>query len=538
MSIRIAGTIILSLCLSGVAQVAKSQGSALDAWLQQQQASGQLAAASVALIDGDEVTVLGVGHADGVAGATPGADTRFQIGSITKVFTHLLLAEMVAADVVRHETTLGSLLPDTLTLRNPAVADITLQALATHRSGLPRLPANLDLTNTVDPYAGYDAAALHAGIVAARERQPLGTFYTYSNFGVGLLGHVLGRANGDGYRAALQQRVIAPLRLQHTGFAPDPDAAIAISGGKPVPAWGFDDALAGAGALWGSVSDLARLVRVWTGSHGHGLKHEVAQDLDIVASAGEFEISRAWHVARAGDVPVYWHNGGTAGFHSFVGFRMDTRQGVAILASGDADPTAIGLQSLGVAPMQPRSAPIDTSVFGQYPLSAQFGIGVFESDGALVAQATGQPSFTLHPIGDDWYALGEIDASLHFMRGDDGVTGLELAQGGALNAAPRAQPVATVAARQEIEIKADALAAYVGEYHFGPGAVLTVKQGKQALEVQLSGQPFLPVYPRGGDRFFYKVVDAELQFERDASGAIVAVVLHQGGIEQRAPRAD
>ncbi len=536
MRLSLALALTVALCANADVQADPSIRSDLEQWLGKQQSDGVVAAASFAVVSADGIDSGGVGHRNGVDGAQPDADTQFQIGSISKVFTNLLLAERVASGKLRYDTAIGSLLPDNVTPRNPAVAKITLEQLATHRSGLPRLPANLDLSNTVDPYAGYDAAKLHAGIVNARDRQPLGKFYTYSNFGVGLLGHLLGSAAGRGYHAAVIESVVAPLALQNTAFEPGANAATPISGGKPVTPWGFTDSLAAAGALWGSVNDLARLTQAYFGGHAHDLAHPLANDLEVVADAGDFEVTRVWHVARAGGVPVYWHNGGTAGFHSFVGFRTDTAQAVAILVSGDADPTNVGLRALGVQPIEPKPRAIDREIFGQYTLSPQFGLGVFEQDGALVVQATGQPSFALHAVGDDAYALGEVDASLRFLREDGKVTAVELIQNGAVNRAPRTSTTATIAAQSEVRLEAEQLPDYVGAFEFAPGAVLTVKVVDAGLQAQLSGQPFFPVFAKGDDRFFYKVVDAELQFERDAAGKVVAVVLHQSGIEQRAKR--
>lgn len=521
----------LALALSGVARASNN----IDAWISERQAAGELAAAAVAVIERGEVETRGHGHRDGTDAAAPDAATQFQIGSITKVFTDLLLAEMVAADKVTYATTIGALLPKTLALRNPAVAKITLEALATHRSGLPRLPSNLDLGETRDPYAEFGVDDLHAAVAAARDRQPLGRFYTYSNFGVGLLGQLLAEVDGRGYRSALQHRVLAPLHLPHAAFKPGANAATAISGGKPVHAWRFD-ALAGAGALWASVDDLARLLQVYLGKQTHGLQHKLADDLEVVAPAGGFEVSRVWHVARAGTQPVYWHNGGTAGFHSFAGFRPDTKRGIAILVSGDADPTEIGLRWLNATASNAQMPKIESALFGQYALTPQFGIGIHESHGTLVAQATGQPAFALHAVGDDWYAFGDVDASVHFVRDDGKVAALELAQNGQLQRAPRAAEVATAAARRRIEIDSAQLDAYVGEYTFAPGAVLSVKRSAQGLKAQLTGQPYFPIYPGAVDRFFYEVVDAELQFERDPNGKPGAVVLHQGGAAQRAQR--
>ena len=82
-----------------------------------------------------------------------------------------------------------------------------------------------------------------------------------------------------------------------------------------------------------------------------------------------------------------------------------------------------------------------------------------------------------------------------------------------------------------------ALGDYAGEYAFAPGVVFTVRRREAGLEAQLTGQPYLPIFPRAKDRFFYKAVDAELVFERGDDGAVAAVVLHQGGVAQRAKRA-
>jgi hypothetical protein len=262
--------------------------------------------------------------------------------------------------------------------------------------------------------------------------------------------------------------------------------------------------------------------------------------------AGAFEVTPVWHVARADGQPIYWHNGGTAGFWSFVGFRPDQQRGIAILVSGDADPTAAGLAALGHVAKQSAASSADAGLFGQYQLTEQFGIGVFEQGGALVAQATGQPPLAIHAVGDDWYAYGDVDASLRFLRRDGEVVGLQLAQGGQVHPAQKVAEVAAVSAAKTtlddvasqsgVTLDAAQLDQYVGAFGFAPGIELSVRRSGEGIEAQLTGQSWIPVFARASDRFFYKVVEAELQFERDAAGKVMAVVLHQGGIEQRAAR--
>lgn len=530
-------TLAAAVLLAAVALPAASArgADAVDAWIETGLADGSIAAATVARVSPEGVVVAGHGRRVPGEEAPPTGTTRFQYGSITKVFTHLLLGELVADGAARYEQMLMEALDEGFAPLNSDVRYITLLQLATHTSGLPRLPQDLD-PSPPQPYAGYDEDRLVAALAATRAQQPLGHHYAYSNFGAATLAHALGRIDGTGYHASLQQRVLQPLSLANTSFQPGIDVATAMQDGKPVDAWRLG-AFDGAGGLWGGVADLGRLLAVQLGIEESKLTHPLDEDLAVLPDTGEQELTRVWHVARAGEAPIYWHSGATAGFHSVVAFRPDQRRGIAVLASGGADPARAALAALGATARPPARAAIDASVFGQYAFTPTFGIGVYENDGVLVAQASGQPAFRLHPLEEDWYALAEVDASVHFLREDGAVVAIELAQNGQVQRANRSAATATAAARTEVTLEAEALAAYVGSYDFAPGVVLSVRQGTQHLEAQLTGQPWIEVYPRKADHFFYKVVDAELVFERDAEGKVAAVVLHQGGAEQRAPRA-
>jgi CubicO group peptidase (beta-lactamase class C family) len=465
----------------------------------------------------------------------PDANTQFEIGSITKAFTDLLLAEMVEREMVSYDSTLGDLLGGDVKFANAAVADITLLQLATHTSGLPRLPVNLAPTDQLDPYKGYDEDALLKGIAAARDKQPLGNHYAYSNFGVGLLGFVLGRVHGGGYMEALEQLVIQPLGLNQTGFERAAHSATAFRGGQVVKDWSLD-ALAGAGSLRSTASDLARFARIQLGQIENPLLHDLDADREILARAGSFDITRVWHVGESPDGRIFWHNGGTGGFWSFFGFRPATGEAVAILVSGDPDPTGIGLQWLGFEAKPPPNQSIDESILGQYDLNPGFGIGVYAINGTLVAQASGQVPLGLQRVDEDWYAMDVADASLHFIRDGGTVVALELAQNSMLQRAAKTSDTAAALAKAEVETSREELAAYVGEYTLNPSVKFTIRLGEENLEAMLTGQPFFPIYAKGDDQFFYKVVDAELHFERDENGDVNALVLHQGGIVQRAEK--
>jgi CubicO group peptidase (beta-lactamase class C family) len=507
----------------------------MQGWIDEQVDSGAVLAVTAMHLQEGEASYFAGGRLAPGGDASPDEATQFEIGSLTKAFTNLLLAEMVEQDKVSYGTTIGELLGSDVAFANDAVANITLLQLATHTSGLPRLPANLAPTDQLDPYKGYDEDALLEGIAATRDKQPLGNHYAYSNFGVGLLGYLLGRVHGEGYEAALMELVIEPLGLSATGFERAEDSATAYRGGQAVKDWTLD-ALAGAGALRSTAGDLARFAKVMLGEVDSPLAHDLAADKDIVSQAGGFDVTRVWHVGRSPEGSIFWHNGGTGGFWSFLGFKPATDEAVAILISGDPDATGLGLQWLGFESPRPPAGDIDAAIPGQYDLNPNFGIGVYELNGVLVAQASGQMPLGLHRIDDDWYAMEVADASLHFIREGGKVVALELAQNSMLQRAAKTSDTAAALAKTEVAIPREKLGAYVGEYALNPSVKFTIRLGDETLEAMLTGQPFFPIFARGDDRFFYKVVDAELHFERDAEGNVNALVLHQGGIVQRAEK--
>lgn len=528
---------LIALCLAVGAHSTESRN-VIESGLKDAVESGRVLSGVGAIVSGGDARHFGVGRLGPEKGTGPDAATSYQIGSISKAFTNLLLAEMVAAGTVEYETTVAELIGGDVEFANSAVGEITLLELATHTSGLPRLPPNLAIDDPADPYADYGEEELLAALAATRAGQPLGDSYAYSNFGAGLLGYLLGRAHGEGYRAAMVSLVLDPLGLSDSGFEAHTEAAISYNGEEVVPAWRFD-AMAAAGALWSTAADMARLARIQLGHEPLGLDYDTDESRRAVASADAgHSVSPVWHVAETPDGPVYWHNGSTVGYRSFFGFRPATDEAVVLLAAGDLDPAGLALKWFG-AISEPADPPeFDPQLAGQYQLTSEVGIGVYQSDSGPVAQMTGQSAFDLMSLGDDWYALHLVDASLKFQRENGEVVALELVQGGRRQHARKVADKASVLARRSIELAPERLGEYVGKYSLAPGARFTVRLADEGLEARLGGQSFLRIYPRAEDVFFYKAVDAELHFERDEAGRVDALVLHQGGLEQRAERVE
>lgn len=159
-------------------------------------------AVSVGLYDNGDMQVVGFGQVSRADSSTPQGDTLFEIGSITKVFTSPLAQTQVDAGRLSWDDTIASRLPD-VEFANGEVAAITLRELSTHRSGLPRLPDNIDSTDPLDPYKGYDRELL-LSFLAAYDPDALVKEMSYSNLGAGVLGTIAADAAELSYAEAMQ----------------------------------------------------------------------------------------------------------------------------------------------------------------------------------------------------------------------------------------------------------------------------------------------------------------------------------------------
>ncbi|MCY1139691.1 serine hydrolase [Actinoplanes sp. Pm04-4] len=258
----------------------------------------------VAAVAGDTVEIVG------------DADAVYEIGSITKVFTSLALARLTLAGVVALDEPLADLLP-------AAPPRIRLRDLATHTSGLPRLPTGMLLPALLrpgrpDPYAGCDAEFLLAALRRTRLKAPE---FRYSNFGVGLLGLALSRRTGSGY-----DELLRPAGLDSTGvFLPPIQGHNAR--GKPVPPWNLAD-LAGAGGLRSTAADMVTFLRAQLAAEDEAIRFTRSVRHEINPYAW---VHLGWMGRRLpGGREQLWHNGGTGGFCSFAG--LEPARGVAVLA--------------------------------------------------------------------------------------------------------------------------------------------------------------------------------------------------------------
>lgn len=258
--------------------------------------------------------------------------------------------------------------------------------------------------------------------------------------------------------------------------------------------------------------------------------------------AGDDRIGLGIFLGQRDGQTFYNHGGGTGGFRTHLELNPASGRAVVLLINNDAlDPAA--LLATARRPATPPAAgrteaPIDAGKLADYPgVYAIDGQGRFtallDATGRLRVRLTGQPFLPAYPAGADRFFLKAVAADYQFGRDADGrVDSLTLHQNGRQIPARRtAEPVPTV-----LFLSADQLKAYTGTYQLAPQVVFEITARAGHLFAKLTGQPALPVFPDRADHFVYDVVDAALSFERDAGGTVTALVLHQNGLAQRAPR--
>ena len=331
----------VTLLAGTVARAGEVDAARLDAVCQTELDAKSSPGLVLAVVDArGHALVRGCGHRRVTDGTAPDGATLFELGSLTKIFTSMILADMVVKHEVALDDPIGKYLPPSVKVPSFGGRTITLVDLATHTSGLPRLPLNFAPKDFADPYASYHPAELYAFLSSYALTRAPGATFEYSNLGAGLLAHVLGLAARRSYAELVRERITGPLGLRATALtdAPAPAARIAVGQsafGGPAAVWHFD-VLAGAGALRSDGDDMAAFMRAQLRP-----PRALAAALALMraprhTAEGEWRIGLGWLVSRDGR--TVWHNGETFGFHSYVALDPIAHVGVAVLANRAAAP--------------------------------------------------------------------------------------------------------------------------------------------------------------------------------------------------------
>ena len=419
-----------SLCTSAAAHSSPPDVQALiDSQIQARTTPGM----AVGIVDRSGVVEMyfgGVRH----SGATEpiDADTVFEIGSISKVFTTYLLAQAVAEGRVSLSDPVQDHLPEHVQLMLRDGEPITLEHLATHTSGLARMPSNFAPEDPENPYADYEVEAMYEHLSTVLPERAPGGSPEYSNLGMGLLGHVLERCEGVEYEQLVVDRIGRPLQMSSTCCTPNGPLLRQLAGAhdglRPISAWDIPT-LEGAGDINSTLRDMLRFAAANL-DESDSPRTRVLQrchEPRVEAAQGGVRIGLGWHLLGEEDRSVIWHNGATGGFNSFLGFSPADGRAVVVLSnSGVGICTTLGLHLLGAVdelrtPYLPEGALSLSDYAGLYQIEGQsMQCTITVDHGQLVAQLTGQPAQSVFPSAENEFSYRSVPARIVFEPGPEG----------------------------------------------------------------------------------------------------------------------
>jgi len=470
------------------------------------------------------------------------AQALFEIGSISKVFTGLLLAQAVERGELRLDDNLGGLLQGQARLSD-SVAAITLKQLVTHSSCLPRMPANFAGDAAPEnPYPNYGWDKMLAALVALKLSAAPPCEAVYSNLGVALLGELLSQRHRKPWDELVRERITEPLGMKDTVRNLGDKAgrlAVPYSGSKAASPWEMQ-AFAGAGGLRSTAADMLILGRAVLAGKAGPLGAAAERLVTPLGKIDFSDIGYALQMRGPDNKRTYMHGGGTGGYRTQWMIMPDTQE-VAILMVSNAE-APIGRVDRDILaaryPMSSQVADIDATKLpdyaGVFRVNKNMAFTFVVQGNVLYGRLSGQGFNALTSSGEDSFSLAAVGARFVFSRQNGKVAAVTLTQRGAVIVAPRGDESAPATATLDPAVAQ----AYSGHYRASDGMDFVVRSMAGQLTVTLNEKQRFFVFPMSGkvDRFLEEKTRAQGQFERDSSGKVVKLVVSQDGKDVVAPR--
>ena len=403
---------------------------------------------SIQMMDSSGTKLLSLGRTEHAGKDLVSGTTLFELGSITKAFTGTLLAAMVQSGEVSLDDPVAEHLPPGWTIGKQGDSAITLLHLATHTSGLPRMPNNFAPADTEDPYADVTLDVLRSHLAASPPTRSPGQ-YEYSNLGIAVLGQALAHRAGMPFRELLHARVIEPLGMDEIWYDVPAREQQRLARGHtagflPAPLWNFGE-YSPVGGQKSTTTELIKVARavIATDSTPIGQALTLATTSHEALGRGADSIGLGWHITHRDGERIVWHDGGTGGFRAFLAVIPESGRAVALLSNAaldwigpfgrslffgipTGDPPAVTVRQV----IEISEGELETLV-GEYQFSPQFSIMITREGDQLYAQPTGQQRLPILPFAPDQYFLTAVEAELIFQRDDlTEVQSVTLRQGG------------------------------------------------------------------------------------------------------------
>lgn len=507
----------------------------MDAAIKAQAAGDRFMGSVLVAKDGAVVFEKSYGSANLEWAVPNAADTKFRIGSLTKQFTAAAILLLEERGKLKVEDSIAQFVPSA----PDAWKAVTIHHLLNHTSGIP------EFTSIPEQRVWQRSPTTPEQIVRRFRDLPMeftpGEKFKYCNSGYILLAFIIEQVSGQSFEAFLRDNIFVPLAMQDSGYDSNTTLLPKRAAGYQSGVGGLANAPYvdmhhpyGAGGLYSTTHDLLR----WSTALFGG-KLLSAAALEKMITPGRNDNGYGLVVGQVKGRKVIRHAGMIEGFSSHMAYYPESKVIVIVLANvyGAATtelPSQLGALALGetiTLPSDRQAVAVSAATLqryvGVYQLTPQITNTVRLNAGQLTTQLSGQPALPLFPESERKFFLTIVDAQVEFVVDDQGrVTGLIQRQGGRTLQAPRISD--TVLERTAITLPHATLAAYVGKYEIKPGIELAISLDGDQLTSQLTGQAKTAVFPETETRFFLKVVDAQLEFFKDAQGAVTHVMLRQG----------
>ena len=524
----------------------------------------------VGIVDANGSHLISYGKLDNGTDQNVDGDTVFELGSITKTFTGLLLQDMVDSNQMKLDDPVAKYLPASVKMPTRNGKEITLLHLATHTSGLPATSVTWTPKRAENPRADYTIERLYNFLSDCNLTREPGTKYEYSTVGTAVLGQAIALKAGADYESLVVERICRPLKMDNTLITLTPELKNRFATGHnpfgyavPGSYWG---ALSPGAALRSTANDLLKYVSANLGLTPSGLtplmkkthlfqSHEDTNDIDI---------GLTWDIMREPDgTNIISKSGATDGFSSYIGFNPTLRRGVVILSNyQDFDVFAIGkllLDSVWQSSKRPKKIKLSSQLYdsyvGQYQRSQHSAsdprigipsIGIYRQTDRLFAKITvlklSPVAVELLPESQTRFFERLTGMPMTFSRdAQDKVTGLTIAYHGipfSYDKTSDTPPKVPEPLKLCVAVKLDTklLDTVVGQYEFAPnkafptGMKLTIWREGEQLTGQALGQNVIQgafdIYPESQMSFFIKLNGAQLTFIKNDEGNVTAVTYH------------
>lgn len=300
-------------------------------------------------------------------GQLPNENTIFEIGSVTKVFTALLLADMAEKALLNLQDPIEKFLPDHISAPAKNGRSIKLIHLATHTSGLPRMPDNIESIILGNPYEDYTLKQMYKFLSNYQLPHDIGEKYEYSNYGMGLLGHLLARHSDRTFEQLIKQRITDNLGMSDTFITLTKkmknNFASGYCGDTKIDNWNFRS-LQGAGAMRSTANDMLTFLAANIGLQDSPLRPamDCTHKPHYQAKEENLKIGLSWRIITDNSRQIHWHNGGTGGYFSFIGMEKAAQTGIVVLTNSQQSVDDIGFHFF-----------LPDFPLGDYSTSAQIG---------------------------------------------------------------------------------------------------------------------------------------------------------------------